>query len=100
MESANLPFDFEGGSLDTLMKIIDKEGGYTLIPELASLELSDSIKQQVKRFTNSSPLREVSLITTRQFAKTKLIDLLEESIVKSIPARLLDKDRGIVVEWN
>ncbi len=100
MESANLPFDFEGGSLDTLMKIIDKEGGYTLIPELASLELSDSRKQQVKRFTNSSPLREVSLVTTRQFAKTKLIELLEESIVSSIPVEMLNKERGSVVEWN
>ena len=32
----NLPFDFESNSLETLMKIVDREGGFTLIPELFS----------------------------------------------------------------
>jgi LysR family transcriptional regulator, hydrogen peroxide-inducible genes activator len=32
---ASLPFQFEAGSLETLMNIVDHEGGITLIPELA-----------------------------------------------------------------
>lgn len=100
MESDNLPFEFEGGSLDTLMKIIDKEGGYTLIPELASLDIPVDKVHQVKHFTNYLPLREVSLVTIRQFAKTKLIELLGETIVESVPAGLLNKDRGTIVEWK
>lgn len=31
----NLPFEFESNSLETLMRIVDVEGGFTLIPELA-----------------------------------------------------------------
>lgn len=100
LESDSLPFEFEGGSLDTLMKIIDREGGYTLIPELAGEEVDDKKQNQVKHFTNYIPLREVSLVTTRQFAKTKLIELLAKCIRSSIPEILLNKDRGTIVEWK
>ena len=100
LESDSLPFEFEGGSLDTLMKIIDREGGYTLIPELAGIEVEKRKLNQVKHFTNYVPLREVSLVTTRRFAKTRLIELLAECITKSIPNDLLNKDRGSVVEWK
>ncbi len=100
LDSDSLPFEFEGGSLDTLMKIIDKEGGYTLIPELAGMEFKDEKQQQLKHFSNYVPLREVSIVTTRQFAKTKLIELLAESIKKSVPSNLLDSKRGTIVEWK
>lgn len=100
MESDSLPFEFKGGSLDTLMRIIDKEGGYTLIPEIAGIELEDKRKIQLKHFSNYVPLREVSIVTTRQFAKTKLIELLAETIKSSVPELLLDDKRGTVVEWK
>ncbi len=100
IESDSLPFEFEGGSLDTLMKIIDNEGGYTLIPELAGLDLVETRQKQLKHFSNIVPLREVSLVTTRQFAKTKSISLLAKSIRDSIPPILLDMKRGTIVEWK
>ena len=100
MESDSLPFEYEGGSLDTLMKIIDKEGGYTLIPELAGYDLPEGKKKQIKHFSNYIPLREVSLVTTRQFAKSKLISLLSYCIKNSVPNELLIKTRGSVVKWK
>ncbi len=100
LKSDQLPFDFEGGSLDTMMKIIDKEGGYTLIPELAGLEMDKKKAQQVRRFTNMVPLREVSLVVNRRFAKTAILKHLSAEIKQSVPAKLLTKDRGTVVEWR
>jgi len=97
---SDLPFDFEGGSLDTIMKIIDREGGFTLIPELAGLEIKDSDKHKIRHFSNIVPLREVSLVYTRRFAKAKMIDFLTESIAESIPEQMLDKNRGTIVEWR
>ena len=99
MES-DLPFDFEGGSLDTIMKIIDREGGFTLIPELAGLELGSNEQNKIRKFSNIVPLREVSLVYTRRFAKAKLISLLAQSVQKSIPKGMLDKGRGTIVEWR
>lgn len=100
LESDDLPFEFEGGSLETLMRIIDKEGGYTLIPELAEEVIPDNRKNQVRHFTNMVPLREVALVFTRRFAKTKIIEKLAESISSSIPKHYLDKSRGTIVEWK
>jgi len=98
LEHTKLPYKFEGGSINTLMKIIDREGGYTLIPELAFLE--NKSNEQVKRFARIKPLREVSLIYTRKYAKTRMIELLAECIKTSIPEHMLIRERGAVVEWR
>jgi len=100
MESDTLPFDYAGGSIDTLIKIIDKEGGFTLIPELAGMELKEERKKQLRHFSDKVPLREVSLVYTRQFAKTRMVESLAACIQKSIPGHLLDKSRGTLVEWR
>lgn len=95
-----LPFHFEAGSLETLMNIIDKEGGITLIPELAAVEMSKERSQHVRTFDDMTPLREVSLVYSRHFAKNKLIELLWREIINSMPQELLNKDRGTIVEWR
>ncbi|PTN08335.1 hydrogen peroxide-inducible genes activator [Mangrovibacterium marinum] len=95
-----LPFHFEAGSLETLMNIIDKEGGITLIPELASVGMSTERSLHVRAFDDMTPLREVSLVYSRHFAKNKLIDLLWKEIVNAMPQSLLNKDRGTIVDWK
>ncbi len=97
---SNLPFHFEAGSLETLMNIVDKEGGITLIPELAKATMSQKRAYNVKNFTNIKPLREVSLVYSRHFAKHKLINLLWKEIKESIPKELQDEHRGTIVEWR
>ena len=61
----NLPFEFESNSLETLMRIVDVEGGFTLIPELALQYMSPEKKKQVRSIANTKPLREVSVIYSR-----------------------------------
>ena len=95
-----LPFQFEAGSLETLMNIIDKEGGLTLIPELATIGMSENRFEHVLKFSDINPLREVSLAYSRHFAKSKLIDLLWKEIIAAMPEKLLQKERGTIVEWR
>lgn len=95
-----LPFHFESGSLETIMNIVDKEGGLTIIPELATLGMSESRFDHVRTFDDINPLREVSLVYSRHFAKYKLIELLWKEIVASMPEKLLQKNRGTIVEWR
>ena len=97
---SELPFHFEAGSLETLMNIIDREGGITLIPELAKDGLSDKRLNNIRSFTNMKPLREVSLVYSRHFAKHKLINLLWREIKEVIPKELQDENRGTIVEWK
>ena len=95
-----LPFQFEAGTLETVMNIVDKEGGLTIIPELATLGMSESRFDHVRTFNDINPLREVSLVYSRHFAKYKLIELLWKEIVASMPEKLLQKNRGTIVEWR
>lgn len=97
---SDLPFHFEAGSLETLMNIVDREGGITLIPELAKATMSQKRAYNVKNFTNIKPLREVSLVYSRHYAKHKLINLLWKEIKESVPKELQDEDRGTIVEWR
>ena len=82
------------------MNIVDKEGGLTIIPELATIEMSESRFDHVRTFTDINPLREVSLVYSRHYAKYKLIELLWKEIVASMPGKLLQKNRGTIVEWR
>lgn len=97
---SKLPFHFEAGSLETLMNIVDREGGLTLIPELAKANMSVKRAGNVRKFSNLTPLREVSLVYSRHFAKHKLINLLWREIKDSIPEELQKEDRGTIVEWK
>ena len=96
----NLPFEFESNSLETLMRIVDVEGGFTLIPELALQYMSPEKKKQVRSIANTKPLREVSVIYSRHFTKQRLITLLCDEIKAVVPAHMLKRDRGMIVEWK
>ncbi len=98
--NSELPFYFEAGSLETLMNIVDMEGGLTLIPELAKSGMSKERLANVLSFSNIKPLREVSLVYSRHFAKHKLITLMHREIKETIPNYMLDNERGTIVKWR
>jgi len=88
---------FESGSLETLKRIVEKQFGYTFLPELATIDMESSSMKYLKSFQNPEPMREVSLITHRSFIKKRLINLLFEEIKAHIPPHLLEKDRGRII---
>lgn len=77
---------FESGSLETLRRMVDQEDGFTLIPYLASMEISNSKK--IKEFSNPIPTREVSLIHSSFFKRDALKNSLIETIQKSLPKEI------------
>lgn len=87
-------FEYEAGSIETLRRMVDINEGITILPELATMELGALQRQQVKRFRSPVPMREVSLVMHRDFVKKKLISLLQEEIVASIPEKI-KKNRGL-----
>ena len=91
---------YESGSLETLKKMVETEGGFTLLPELAVLELSARQLGQVVSFDGQIPLREVSLCYVRNAAKRDLVEILKATIRNAVPEEMLGKERGTVVEWR
>ncbi len=88
---------YESGSLETLKRLVDANGGFTILPELAVLDLSKKRLDNVRYFRNPEPVREIALVTHRSFIKRKLLELLAESIKKSVPKELLEDGKKAVV---
>lgn len=65
---------FESGSLETLRRMVDRAGGVTLLPELATLYLTDDEARRVRPLAAPVPRREVRLLTGRAHLKRALID--------------------------
>lgn len=76
---------FTSGNLETLKKLVKKQGGYTLLPYLATLDLSSEDLKLLRNFSEPIPTREVSLVYSRTFLKENIINALEEVILQSLP---------------
>lgn len=95
--SAEKHFDYAAGSIETLKRLVNQNGGITLIPELASFELTTSQKNMLRYFRNPAPAREISLITVKTFSKTLLLAILRQYIMESLPAEVLKKKKSSVI---
>jgi LysR family hydrogen peroxide-inducible transcriptional activator len=90
---------FESGSLETLKKIIEQNYGYTLLPELATLDISQDRRKHIRELTPPKPVREVSLVIHRNISKKKLIMVLKDHILENLPKNMKDRNRGMIIDW-
>lgn len=82
---------YEAGSIDTLVKIVDTNGGYTIIPELHLDFLSEQQKTNVRPIVNPEPNREISLVVRNDYVKEKLLNVIANNISDTIPENMLDE---------
>ena len=87
---------YETGSLETLIKLIDRQGGFTLLPYLATFDMPDYRRVRLRPFVAPQPVREVSLVMHRSFLKRQLISALQREIMAHLPAELIDSTGQIV----
>ncbi len=89
---------FQSGSIETLMNLIKRGSGYTLIPDLASRNLSKrEYKDHIRHFQDPTPTREVSFVHSRSILKKAIIDALVNEIRLSIPQDLSeDKNTRVI----
>ncbi len=76
----NENLDFHPNSFDSLLSMVDSVDGLTVVPELFVLDLPERRKSKIKAFQAPHPVREVSLVYHRPFAKKRFIDLLVNEI--------------------
>lgn len=77
-------FNYRSGSIETLMRMVDKNGGVTILPELAINDLPEEKKEYIRQFSAPEPAREVCLLVNRAQVKTRLINVLREGILESV----------------
>ena len=81
---------YEAGSIDTLVKIVDRNGGYTVIPELHINLLTDVQKQQLRKIVRPEATREIALVIRHDYVREGLMNAVANSIKQIIPQHMLD----------
>jgi LysR family hydrogen peroxide-inducible transcriptional activator len=76
---------FSGGSIETLVRLVDQNLGMTILPFLA---LKYAKSKNIRKFSHDIPVREVSIVTARSFYKENLLSALETTILDSLPEDL------------
>jgi LysR family hydrogen peroxide-inducible transcriptional activator len=90
-------FDYEAGSLETLRRMVELNDGITILPELATLDLTTKQQQLIRHFKRPAPTREVSLVVHRDFVKQRLVQALHQEILRSIPDKVRqNKNQNVV----
>ena len=80
--------DFLASNINTLVQMVDKVGGISILPELAVSQLSSEQQKKVTRFRKPFPFREISVIYYKPTYKQKIIDELVNFIQNSVQLKL------------
>ena len=82
---------YEAGSINTLIKIVDQNKGYTIIPELHIDMLSSEQKEHLRPLISPQIVREISLVVRKDYVRETLLNHIVEIIKTIIPENMLDQ---------
>jgi LysR family hydrogen peroxide-inducible transcriptional activator len=95
--SNDAKLEYNTGSIETLIKMVDLNEGITILPELSLQAFSVKQLDKVRYFKSPEPSREVSIVTNKNFIKKRVIDALEEEILNAIPKRMKTKKKKEII---
>lgn len=73
--------NFESGSLDTLMRIVDCTRSLTIIPEMAVEYIPKDRRNQLKSLQRGTTFRKIAVAVRRTYVKRAIVSALMESIM-------------------
>ena len=92
----NNQFEYQSGSLETLRKMVERNQGITILPELATLDFDKERLKLVRHFKSPEPVREISLVAHKNFVKNGVLNSLKTSILESLPKKIKEnRDHNI-----
>lgn len=77
------------GSIETFMRMVESGQGVTFIPELALSQLSESQMELVRPFALPIPVRDVVLLTAKNFVRHSIAQLIVNSVKENVPKEML-----------
>lgn len=81
---------YAAGSVETLMRIVDENGGYTIIPELQLGLMTEEQLRHTRELHNPAPGREVAFVVRRDFVRERMLNILAEAMKSIIPEEMID----------
>jgi LysR family hydrogen peroxide-inducible transcriptional activator len=93
-------FEYEAGSIETLRRMVEVNNGVTVLPELATMDLNARQLSLVRHFRPPAPMREVSIVTHRDFVKKRLVDVLIQEILRCLPEKIRKNKSKRIIAIN
>jgi LysR family hydrogen peroxide-inducible transcriptional activator len=81
------PF-FEAGSLETLINMVKSSQGFTVLPYLACLNLSEEDNKKLRPFKQNVPVRNIGFVTGPLSMKKSIDKVVIKSIQDHLPKEL------------
>jgi len=91
-------YTIESDSVESLIRITNMRKGITLLPYLASIDLSAEEQQKISMFKNPVPVRDVGLLTHKFFVKHTMLKELEDTIKHSVEGLFSEPGETKVLE--
>ena len=86
---------YEAGSIETLIRIVDENGGYTIIPEMHLPFLTDKQRQNVRKIEGDHlSQRRVSLYIKEDYIRQRMLNTIVDTLKSYMPDGMLSE--GIV----
>lgn len=82
---------YVAGSIDTLMRIVDDNGGYTIIPEMQLPLISPERKAHIREIVDPTPGREIAFVVRKDFVKERMINILADALKSILPNAMLNE---------
>lgn len=82
---------YEAGSIETLIRIVDKNKGYTIIPELHKVFLNDNQINNIRDISEPVAEREIALIIRKDYVKERMLNAVIDTIKQIIPEEMINE---------
>ena len=89
---------YEAGSIETLKNLVDHHDGITILPFLATVDLSRKQKEKIREFAPPKPVREISLVVNKNFHRSSLLQALRMEIENHLPPAIGKTGKKRVLE--
>ena len=83
---------YEAGSIDTLVRIVDENGGFTIIPEMHLPLLSEHQRENVRPIEGDFlSQRRVSLYLRSDFIRERMLNTITTTLLSFMPPKMMEE---------
>jgi LysR family transcriptional regulator, hydrogen peroxide-inducible genes activator len=87
----------QSGSVSSVVKLVESNGGATILPELFLEDFIEDQLENVRYFNDPQPVREISMVTSKYFVKNKLAQAFINHTLSHIPDKMKAKQKNKTV---
>lgn len=82
---------YEAGNIETLVRVVDANGGFTIIPEMHLPLLTGAQRENVRRLSGDSrSMRRVSMYIRSDYVRESMLNSVISALKRVVPGHMID----------